>query len=187
MTKGKTSSMLKWEDQDVIINYFNGIGRHDLSLLVFLSFHTGMRIGNILQLRWNNIYNKNSITFEELRSHNVRTIELSKDIKNFVSSTYFKLGKPSLIQYCFVSQKGSIYTVQRINVLLKEAAIKCGLKDANISTHSLRKAFGREVYKRFGEKSLYFLRDFFSQPSIKFTIEYLSLPYKNRLADMGSL
>lgn len=187
MTKNNFSSMIKWEDQNVIINYFNDTKRYDISLLVFLSFHTGMRIGNILQLKWNDIYNKNYIKFKELRSHNIRNIELNKDVKFFISSTYSKLGKPSLQKYCFVSQKGSVYTVQRINVLLKEAATKCGLKDKKISTHSLRKAFGREVYKRFGDHSLFFLRDFFSQPSIKFTIEYLSLTSKKRAADISSL
>lgn len=183
----RKTAILKWEDQKAIIAYFDKNERYDLSLLVFLSFHTGMRIGNILQLRWEDICGKKEVSFKELRNHNQRTISLSKDVRNYVSCIYIKTGKPPLSQHCFVSQKGCVYSVQRINALLKEAALNCGLKDTEISTHSLRKAFGREVFKRYGNKSLYFLKDFFSQPFVKFTVDYLSISSKRRITKLESL
>ena len=41
-----------------------------------------------------------------------------------------------------ISQKGTIFTVQRINIILKEVKKKYRLKIKNFSCHSLRKTFG---------------------------------------------
>ena len=40
-----------------------------------------------------------------------------------------------------VSQKGTVFTIQRINVILKEIKKKYRLKIKNFSCHSLRKTF----------------------------------------------
>ena len=52
-----------------------------------------------------------------------------------------------------ISQKGTVSTVQRINVMLKEIMNKYRLQIGNFSCHSLRKTFGRQVYNMNNDNS----------------------------------
>ena len=52
-----------------------------------------------------------------------------------------------------VSQKGTIFTIQRINVMLKEIKRRYHLRVGNFSCHSLRKTFGRQVYTMSGDSA----------------------------------
>ena len=77
-----------------------------------------------------------------------------------------------------VSQKGTVFTVQRINVILKEVKKKYRLKVKNFSCHSLRKTFGRQVYNMNSDNSelaLVKLMELFNHSSLAITKRYLGL------------
>ena len=77
-----------------------------------------------------------------------------------------------------VSQKGAVYTIQRINVILKEIKREYRLKVNNFSCHSLRKTFGRQVYNMNSENSelaLVKLMELFNHSSVIITKRYLGL------------
>ena len=77
-----------------------------------------------------------------------------------------------------ISQKGTIFTVQRINIILKEVKKKYRLKIKNFSCHSLRKTFGRQVYNMNSENSelaLVKLMELFNHSSVAITKRYLGL------------
>ncbi|WP_270311118.1 tyrosine-type recombinase/integrase, partial [Bacteroides xylanisolvens] len=65
--------------------------------------------------------------------------------------------------------KGTVYTVQRINVMLKEIKKKYRLQIGNFSCHSLRKTFGRQVY------NIVKLMELFNHSSVSITKRYLGL------------
>ncbi len=80
--------------------------------------------------------------------------------------------------YIFTSQKGSVYSVQRINVVFKEIRVKYSLKIKNFSTHSCRKSFGRAVYNNAGsnaELALVKLSELFNHSDVRTTRKYLGL------------
>ena len=77
-----------------------------------------------------------------------------------------------------VSQKGTIFTVQRINVILKEVKRKYRLHVGNFSCHSLRKTFGRQVYtmnNNNAELALVKLMELFNHSNVAITKRYLGL------------
>ena len=77
-----------------------------------------------------------------------------------------------------ISQKGTVYTVQRINVMLKEIKRKYRLHIGNFSCHSLRKTFGRQVYNMNSDSSelaLVKLMELFNHSSVSITKRYLGL------------
>ena len=77
-----------------------------------------------------------------------------------------------------ISQKGTVYTVQRINVMLKEIKKKYRLQIGNFSCHSLRKTFGRQVYNMNNDNSelaLVKLMELFNHSSVSITKRYLGL------------
>ena len=77
-----------------------------------------------------------------------------------------------------VSRKGTVYSIQRINVILKEVKRKYRLHIGNFSCHSLRKTFGRQVYNMNSESSelaLVKLMELFNHSSVSITKRYLGL------------
>ena len=77
-----------------------------------------------------------------------------------------------------VSQKGTIFTVQAINRILKDIKKKYKVKIKNFSCHSLRKTFGRQVYNMNNENSelaLVKLMELFNHSSVSITKRYLGL------------
>lgn len=81
-------------------------------------------------------------------------------------------------QCTYISQKDTIYSVQRINIILKELKKKYRLHIGNFSCHSLRKTFGRQLYNMNSENSelaLVKLMELFNHSSIAITKRYLGL------------
>lgn len=80
---------------------------------------------------------------------------------------------------CFVSQKHTIFSTRRLNVLLKEIKDRYKLKDIeHFSNHSLRKCFGRKVVEMAGgnsEMALIKLSELFQHSSVNVTRRYLGL------------
>jgi integrase len=77
-----------------------------------------------------------------------------------------------------ISQKGTVFSIQRINVILKEIKAKYRLKIKNFSCHSLRKTFGRQIYNMNSENSelaLVKLMELFNHSSVAIAKRYLGL------------
>ena len=73
---------------------------------------------------------------------------------------------------------GTVFTVQRINVILKEVKRKYRLHVGNFSCHSLRKTFGRQVYNmndNNAELALVKLMELFNHSNVAITKRYLGL------------
>ena len=104
--------------------------------------------------------NGDSIKLNEKKTGKHRTIQINDAIKIAIS----KFEQDS--EYIFLSQKGSIYSRLQINSLLKQV-FQREAKTLNISSHSLRKSFGRRVYENNGEseKSVIYLSELFNHTS----------------------
>ena len=73
---------------------------------------------------------------------------------------------------------GTVYSVQRINIILKDLKKRYKLHIGNFSCHSLRKTFGRQVYNMSNENSelaLVKLMEIFNHSSVSITKRYLGL------------
>ena len=71
-----------------------------------------------------------------------------------------------------------MFSVQRINVILKELKVKYRINIKNFSCHSLRKTFGRRIFEQSGDNSemaLVKLMELFNHSSIMITKRYLGL------------
>jgi site-specific recombinase XerD len=79
-----------------------------------------------------------------------------------------------------MSQKNSVFTTQSLNRILKKIFNKLSEYE-NISTHSLRKSFGRRVYdmNSQSEHSLGRLSEIFGHKNIHYTRVYLDLKQKD--------
>ena len=171
-----TADYLVWSDAMNLIRKLAKDENYKISLLIALGCFTGLRISDILSLRWKQILNTEEFTVIEKKTSKVRTIRLNPQMQQHIKYCYEQInpiGAPIL-----VSQKGTVFTVQRINIILKEVKKKYRLKVKNFSCHSLRKTFGRQVYNMNSDNSelaLVKLMELFNHSSIAITKRYLGL------------
>ena len=107
-----------------------------------------------------------------------RTIRINPQLKRHIAECYDHIQPIGINSPILVSQKGTTYSVQRINVILKEIKAKYKLKVQHFSCHSLRKTFGRQVYNQNAENAelaLVKLMELFNHSSVAITKRYLGL------------
>ena len=173
-----TADYLVWSDAMNLIRKLAKDGNYKISLLIALGCFTGLRISDILALRWKQILHVEEFTIIEKKTGKKRTLRLNPQLQQHVAECYEQIQPLGINAPILVSQKGTIFTVQRINVILKEVKRKYRLKVKNFSCHSLRKTFGRQVYNMNSENSklaLVKLMELFNHSSMAITKRYLGL------------
>jgi integrase len=173
-----TADYLVWSDAMNLIRKLAKDGNYKISLLMALGCFTGLRISDILALRWKQILHVEEFTIIEKKTGKKRTLRLNPQLQQHVAECYEQIQPLGINAPILVSQKGTIFTVQRINVILKEVKRKYRLKVKNFSCHSLRKTFGRQVYTMNSENSelaLVKLMELFNHRSIAITKRCLGL------------
>ena len=173
-----TADYLVWSDAMNLIRKLAKDGNYKMSLLIALGCFTGLRISDILALRWEQILSTEEFTIIEKKTGKKRTLRLNPQLQHHVAECYEQIQPLGINAPILVSQKGTIFTVQRINVILKEVKRKYRLKVKNFSCHSLRKTFGRQVYNMNSDNSelaLVKLMELFNHSSLAITKRYLGL------------
>jgi len=144
----------------------------------------GMRISDILSLQWKHVYEKDDFIIVERKTGKNREIKINTQLKRHINDCYEKIKPRTLDEFIFTSQKGTVYSIQRINVILKDLSVKYNLKIRNFSSHSLRKCFGREIFNRSGsnaELAIVKLSQLFNHSNPSITRRYLGISQKELL------
>ena len=173
-----TADYLVWSDAMNLIRKLAKDENYKMSLLIALGCFTGLRISDILALRWEQILSTEEFTIIEKKTGKKRVLRLNSQLQQHIQECYEHIQPIGLKAPILVSQKGTIFTIQRINVILKEIKRKYRLKVKNFSCHSLRKTFGRQVYNMNSENSelaLVKLMELFNHSSLAITKRYLGL------------
>jgi hypothetical protein len=140
-------------------------------ILVRLGISTALRYSDLSQISWKDILGRNKITIKEKKTGRVREIPLNPELVQNLTSVYLKLSSPE------PSSKVLHLTIRTINKQIKIYAAKSGIRGKRISSHTFRKTFGREVWKRnnYSEASLVKLSQLFRHSSTAITRIYLSI------------
>lgn len=173
-----TADFLEWNEAMNLIRKLAKDKNYKISFLVALGCFTGLRISDIISLRWKQILNTEEFQIIEKKTGKQRTIRLNNQLQKHISECYEHIKPIGINAPILVSQKGTIFSIQRINIILKEIKTKYKLKVKNFSCHSLRKTFGRQVYNMNSESSelaLVKLMELFNHSSVAITKRYLGL------------
>ncbi len=173
-----TSDFLQWDEAMKLIRLLYKDANYKMSLLISLGCFWGLRISDILSLRWNDILNVDEFSIIEHKTGKQRTIRINSQLKRHIADCYKQINPIGINAPVLVSQKGTVYTIQRINIILKEIKAEYKLSIKNFSCHSLRKTFGRQVYNQNAdnaELALVKLMELFNHSNIAITKRYLGL------------
>ncbi len=185
-----TADYLVWSDAMNLIRKLAIDDNYKISLLIAIGCFTGLRIYDILSLRWKQILNTDEFSVIEKKTGKQRTIRLNPQLQEHIRECYEHISPVGINAPILVSQKGTVFSIQRINIILKEIKKKYRLKIKNFSCHSLRKTFGRQVYNMNSENSelaLVKLMELFNHSSVTITKRYLGLRQEEILQTYDSL
>lgn len=179
-----TADFLEWgQAMNLIRNLYNK-KNYKMSLLISFGAFWGLRISDILKLKWSQVYNLDEFALVEQKTGKNREIKINSQLRRHIVDCYKNINPRTLDEYIFTSQKGTVFSIQRINVLLKEMKVMYNLKIKNFSSHSLRKCFGREIFNRSGENAelaIVKLSQLFNHSSTSITRRYLGISQKELL------
>lgn len=185
-----TADFLQWEEMSNLVRKLAKDGDYNMSLLIAIGSFWGLRISDILSLRWNQILKEQEFTVTEHKTGKARTIRINPALQKHIQDCYEHIKPIGINAPILVSQKGTTFSIQRINVKLKEIKTKYKVKVKNFSCHSLRKTFGRQVYNQnadSAELALVKLMELFNHSSISITKRYLGLRQEEILQTYESL
>ena len=142
-----------------------------IGLYIIVSIHTGLRTTDVKTITFEQIAT-GKIQLTEQKTKKKRSIKVNEQI---ITATA-KLSRKNKMGLIFLSQKNAVISTQQLNRLLKIVFASL-LPTHCISTHSLRKTFGRRVYENNGEteKALMYLSDLFNHSTLKETRKYLGI------------
>jgi integrase len=173
-----TSDFLEWDTMLNLVRKLYDDRDYRISLLIACGCFFGLRISDLLTLTWGQLLQSDTLELTEKKTGKKRTVKINAQLQKHIQACYGEIKPLTDSDKCFVSQKNCVYSIQRINVILKEVKAKYNLKINNISSHSFRKTFGRAVYNNAGQNSemaLVKLSELFNHSDIKTTRKYLGL------------
>lgn len=173
-----TSDYIEWDEMLRVVRRLYKDKKYRLSLLIGLGSFVGLRISDLRTLTWADLLDGDTFTLTEKKTGKKRTIKVNQQFRPHIEDCYKALGITCKQQHCFISKKGTVFTTQRLNVLLKEVKKSYNMKVQHFSTHSLRKTFGRRVVEMAGnnsEMALIKLSEIFNHSSVAVTKRYLGL------------
>ena len=177
------STYMEWNDFISLIVKLEKDEEYKFCLLVSIGVFTGLRISDLLQLKYSDILSsQETITIIEKKTKKLRKIKLNNDLKEIVNRVIQKLGVQKLDEYIFLNRFGTKpIDKSYVNVKLKELFKKYRMKiDGNITSHSFRKTLGRRVMEvnNYSNESLILLMELFGHSSPSITKLYLGIREK---------
>ena len=168
--KSHTPDRIDWDKLMSAIVSLEAQKRVTELMLLAAGAYLGMRVQNLREITWENLLSEN-FTILEYKTKKQRKFTVNKTLREIALRN-----KGENTGSVFKNKWGDIMTPQYLNRMLKSIAKEQKWK-GNISTHSLRKSFGRRIYENSGstESSLILLSKIFSHRDISITRRYLGI------------
>ena len=163
-------------------------------LLITVGCYFGLRIGDLLSIKWVDVIGKEEIALIEQKTKKTRKTKKIRRITinpNVIHALDLCLNQRKLINcfdendFIFCNRWGGQLSISYINKRLKFIFKKYNVIVQNASSHTLRKTFGKRIYEadNKSERALVYLSEIFSHSSISTTRKYIGIT-QEAIADM---
>jgi len=174
-----TTSALDWEDFKSLIAKLERDENFKYCLLIAIGVFTGLRISDLLQLRFSQFDKTDILTIIEKKTQKTRRIKINKDLKSIIERVKVKIGVKDPDQFIFLNRYGTKPIDKSwVNVQLKSIFKKYGIiVEGNVSSHLFRKTLGNRVLRlnNYSEESVILLMTLFNHGSPSTTKRYLGI------------
>jgi len=186
-----TTTSMDWDDFKSLVFKLERDGEYKYCLLFAIGVFTGLRISDLLQLRFRQFEENDILTIQEKKTKKTRRIKINQDLKEIVSRIKVKMDITNPDQFIFLNRYGTKPIDQSwVNVNLKRICKKYGVEvDGNISSHMFRKTLGNRVLRmnNYSGEAVILLMDLFGHSSPAITKKYLGIREKEILDVYDSL
>lgn len=177
-----TTTSMDWDDFKSLISKLERDGDYKFSLLISIGVFTGLRISDLLQLRFNQFEETDILTVTEIKTKKQRRIKINQDLKEIVARLKSKMNIVDTNQFIFINRYGTKpIDKSYVNVKLKEVFKKYNIVlEGNASSHLFRKTLGNRVLRlnNYSSESVILLMELFSHSSPAMTKKYLGIREK---------
>lgn len=174
-----TTSAMSWEDFKSLIAKLERDREYKFCLLITIATFTGLRISDLLGLRFSQFENGDLLTIVETKTRKTRKIKINSDLKTIVQRVRDKMGVVNSEQYIFLNKYGNkVIDKSYVNLKLKKLFKRYDIhNEGNISSHMFRKTLGNRVLRlnNYSNESIIKLMELFNHSSPSITRRYLGL------------
>lgn len=177
---GTTQPIKSKDDIQRLKDYFLQRGEIRNYTMITLALNTSLRIGDLLSLRWKDVYNfdtqkyKMHIVVREQKTHKQNLIPLNIEAKGSLDLLMRSLEDLDPDMCIFKSRIGENQHIGRTRAfnIIKNAVKELHI-EGSISCHSLRKTFGYQAWKMGVPPAL--IMYIYNHSSLEITKRYLSI------------
>ena len=181
-SRRSATAPLRWSQANTLIKGLVADRRYNTALLIGAGIYFGLRIGDLLQLRWDQIQ-ADQFIIQEGKTGKERTVDvhgnflkLARRVGGQLKISSDHSGLVFVHQRSDGNREKSI-SVTAANKRIRKAFATYGIDAQNASSHTLRKTFGRRIYENNGrsEHALILLSQIFGHRDIGVTRRYIGL------------
>ena len=174
-----TTTSMEWDQFKSLISKLERDGEYKFCLLVAMGVFTGLRISDLLQIKFNQFIETEFLNIVEKKTKKDRKIKINSDLKEMVERIKLKMNVTNDEQYIFVNKYGTKpIDKSYVNVKLKELLNKYDIHlEGNVSSHMFRKTLGNRALKlnNYSNESMVLLMELFNHSSPTTTKRYLGV------------
>jgi integrase len=170
---------LEWDSMLLLLQKLERDKEYKFQLLIAVGSYTGLRISDLLKLRWVDILGMETLELVEGKTKKLRKIRINPALNEIVRRLHIKMEIKDEHELLFINRfKSKAINIQFVNRKLKEISSKYLIGNKiSYCSHSFRKTLGRRSWalNGFSEKSILLLSELFNHSSIKTTKIYLGI------------
>ncbi len=171
-----TSDFLEWEKMQSLVLKLERDGDYKFALLIATGSYIGLRISDLLQLRWNQVLEQDYFTITEKKTKKTRKVTINPELQTILNRLFIQL-EAKEEDLMFVNRFGDkSFSIQYVNSKLKEIFSTYKIK-GQYSSHFMRKTLGRRIWEvnKYSDQALLLLSQLFNHASVTTTKIYLGI------------
>ena len=186
-----TTTSMDWDQFKSLISKLERDGENKYCLLISIGVFTGLRIGDLFQLRFSQFENTEILNIIEKKTKKIRKIKINFNLKTIIDKIKKRLVVTDTNQFIFINRYGT-KPIDRswVNVNLKRIFKKYNIETkGNVSSHMFRKTLGNRILKlnNYSNESIVLLMELFGHSSMAITKKYLGIREREILDVYDSL
>jgi integrase len=171
-----TSDFLEWEKMQSLVLKLERDNELKFALLIATGSYIGLRISDLLQLRWNQVLGQDYFTITEKKTKKVRKVTINPELQTILKRLFVQLSAEEN-DLMFVNRFGDKpFSIQYVNSKLKDIFTSYKIK-GQYSSHFMRKTLGRRIWEvnKYSDQALLLLSQLFNHASVSTTKIYLGI------------